>query len=970
MSTTPPAAPDPQTPQTPQTPQNSQTPQSPQSSQPPANLAAAALNAAFWRVMPTDTDTTETAEWLQGFETLVREEGRERGTYILRRLLDEARRLRVPLPPVLNTPYVNTIALDGQPQYPGQLELEARIAGIVRWNALAMVVRANRESAELGGHIATYASIADLFEVGFNHFFRGASNGQEGDLVFFQPHASPGVYARAFLEGRLSEQQLALFRQETRGGGLSSYCHPWLMPDFWQFPTGSMGLGPLTAIYQARFMRYLRDRGLAKADERGERRVWAFVGDGEMDEPESLAGLSLAAREGLDNLVVVVNCNLQRLDGPVRGNGSVVQELEGLFAGAGWNVIKLMWGSDWDPLFARDHEGILVKRLHETVDGEFQKYAATDGRFNREHFFNKYPELQALVAHLSDEDIDRLKRGGHDPVKIHAAYDCAVRHRGRPTVILAQTKKGYGMGHWGQGKMGSHQQKKFDDEALLAFRERFALPMSEADVVALEFCKPAADSPEMRYLHARRQALGGYVPARRGSAAALPAPTAAETARLIERQAQREQSTTMVFVQQLTQLLRDPVIGRRIVPIVADEARTFGMQSLFREVAIYAAQGQLYEPEDRDELLYYKESQSGQILEEGINEAGAISSWIAAATAYSAHGVPMLPFYIFYSCFGFQRVGDLILCAADSRARGFLIGATAGRTTLSGEGLQHQDGTSLLAASTVPNCRAWDPAFGYELAHIVAHGVRRMLDEQRDEFHYITVMNENVMQPLMPAGVTPEDITSGLYKLPGRTSAGQPQGRKSGVAAPHVRRSAEAAAQVRGSAEAAPQVRLVGSGMILQEVIAAAALLHQQFDIEAEVWSATSFGELARQAREVQREARLQPAGPEERLTPVSHVEACLGGTLPVVAATDYVRAVPQLVAEYVGAPYTTLGTDGFGRSATRRDLRRFFEVDREHIALAALTSLADIGAWPREQLSAAMRQLDIGRESTPPWMA
>jgi pyruvate dehydrogenase E1 component len=747
------------------------------------------------------------------------------------------------------------------------------------------------------------------------------------------------VYSRAFLEGRLSAEQLDNYRRETTGKGLSSYPHPWLMPEFWQFPTGSMGLGPLFAIYQARFMRYLEHRGLLATHGR---KVWAFVGDGEMDEPESLAGLSIAAREGLDNLVFVVNCNLQRLDGPVRGNGSIVQELEGLFAGAGWNVVKLLWGGDWDPLFARDHEGIIVKRLHETVDGEFQKYAATDGRFNREHFFAKYPELQALVAHMSDADIDRLKRGGHDPVKIHAAYDAAVKHRGRPTVILAQTKKGYGMGHWGQGKMGSHQQKKLDDEALLQFRERFALPMSEADVVALKFCQPAADSPELRYLHARREALGGYLPARRSRAAALPAPSPADTARLVERQAQREQSTTMVFVQQLTQLLRDANLGRHIVPIVADEARTFGMQSLFREFAIYAAQGQLYEPEDRDELLYYKESQSGQILEEGINEAGALSSWIAAATAYSAHGVPMLPFYIFYSCFGFQRVGDLIHCAADSRARGFLIGATAGRTTLSGEGLQHQDGTSLLAASTVPNCRAWDPAFGYELVHIVAHGVRCMLQEQRDEFHYITVMNENAPQPALPAGVTPEDIVSGLYRLAGRTS----------------------------DAVVQPQVRLVGSGMILHEVIAAAALLREEFEVEAEVWSATSFGELARQAREVQREARLMPAGAEEHLTPISHVEACLGGTLPVIATTDYVRAVPQLVAEYVGAPYTTLGTDGFGRSATRRDLRRFFEVDRQHIALAALTALADIGAWPRERLAGAVQRLAIEAEERPPWLA
>ncbi|MCU0930169.1 MAG: pyruvate dehydrogenase (acetyl-transferring), homodimeric type, partial [Burkholderiaceae bacterium] len=579
--------------------------------------------------MPPDADPAETREWLDGFAALG-------GTYLLRRLLDEARRLRVPLPPVLSTPYVNTIALDQQPQYPGNLELEARIAGIVRWNALAMVVRANRESAELGGHIATYASIADLFEVGFNHFFRG---GRQGDLVFFQPHAAPGVYARAFIEGRLDERHLDRYRQETAprggpraegerglvsGGGLSSYCHPWLMPDFWQFPTGSMGLGPLTAIYQARFMRYLRDRGLADTEGR---KVWAFVGDGEMDEPESLAGLSLAAREGLDNLVFVVNCNLQRLDGPVRGNGSIVQELEGLFGGAGWHVVKLLWGSDWDPLFARDHDGILIRRLHETVDGEFQKYAATDGRFNREHFFAKYPELRQLVAHLSDDDIDRLKRGGHDPVKIHAAYDAAVRHRGRPTVILAQTKKGYGMGHWGQGKMGSHQQKKLDDEALLAFRERFALPLSEADVVALKLLRPSPDSPEARYLHARREALGGYVPARRSDAPRLPGPGAADTAKLIERQAGREQSTTMVFVQQLTQLLRDERLGRHVVPIVADEARTFGMQSLFREFAIYAAQGQLYEPEDRDELLYYKESKSGQILEEGISEAGALSSW-------------------------------------------------------------------------------------------------------------------------------------------------------------------------------------------------------------------------------------------------------------------------------------------------------------------------------------------------------
>jgi pyruvate dehydrogenase E1 component len=887
----------------------------------------AAPGAAFWRVRPSDADPLETREWLDAFETLVRQAGRERGTYILRRLLDAARAQRVPLPPVLNTPYLNSIALERQPQFPGNLELEARIGAIVRWNALAMVVRGNKPSSELGGHIATYASIADLFEVGFNHFFRG---GQDGDLVFFQPHASPGVYARAFLEGRLSQAQLDNFRQETRGNGLSSYCHPWLMPTFWQFPTGSMGLGPLNAIYQARFMRYLAGRGLQ--DTAG-RRVWAFVGDGEMDEPESLAGLSLAAREGLDNLVFVVNCNLQRLDGPVRGNGSIIQELEGLFEGAGWNVIKLLWGSDWDPLFARDREGILLRRLHETVDGEFQKYAATDGRFNREHFFNKYPELQRLVAHLSDDDIDRLRRGGHDPVKIHAAYRAAAEHRGRPSVVLAQTKKGYGMGHWGQGRMGSHQQKKLEDEALLAFRDRFALTLSDGDVKALRFHRPDADSPESKYLQARRAALGGHVPQRRAEAPRLAAPDATQTARLVEREAGREHSTTMVFVQQLTQLLRDAAIGRHVVPIVADEARTFGMQSLFREFAIYSSQGQLYAPEDQDELLHYKESKSGQILEEGICEAGALSSWIAAATSYSTHGMPMLPFYIFYSCFGFQRVGDLILAAADSRARGFLVGATAGRTTLSGEGLQHQDGSSLLAASTIANCRAFDPAFGYELVSIVAHGVRRLLDEQRDEFYYLTVVNENRAQPPWPAGVTEHDIVSGLYRLPAH-------------------------------APAAPAVRLVGAGAILFEAIAAARLLADDFGVAAEVWSATSFVELAREARALQRAARLRPGEP----VAASRVARCLGGTLPVVAATDYVRAVPQLVAEYVAAPFVTLGTDGFGRSATRADLRRFFEVDRFHIALAALRALADAGTQPPDAPARAIARYGLVADAAAPW--
>ena len=912
----------------------------------PNDLPPAATSAAFWRVIPADTDPIETREWLDGFATLVRNVGTERGTYVLRRLLDEARRLRVPLPAVLNTPYVNSISLDRQPQFPGNLEIEARLSAAVRWNALAMVVRGNKFSGDLGGHIATYASIADLFEVGFNHFFRA---GQNGDLVFFQPHASPGVYARAFLEGRLPESRLMRFRQETLGardahaaiapsnGGLSSYCHPWLMPDFWQFPTGSMGLGPITAIYQARFMRYLRDRDLLNTQGR---KVWAFVGDGEMDEPESLAGLSLAAREGLDNLVFVVNCNLQRLDGPVRGNGSVVQELEGLFAGAGWNVIKLMWGSDWDPLFARDVDGVLLKRLHETVDGEFQAYAATDGRFNREHFFNKYPELQQLVAHMSDDDIDRLRRGGHDPVKIHAAYHAATTHTGRPSVILAQTKKGYGMGHWGQGRMGSHQQKKLEDAALLAFRDRFALPLKDDEACALNFYRPDASSPEMRYLHERRKSLGGYLPARIASAPRLATPDNAATVKLIERLAGREQSTTMVFVAQLTQLLRDERIGKHIVPIVADEARTFGMQSLFREVAIYAAQGQLYEPEDKDELLYYKESRSGQILEEGITEAGALSSWIAAATSYSTHGVPMLPFYIFYSCFGFTRVGDLILAAADSRARGFLIGATSGRTTLSGEGLQHQDGSSLLAASTIANCRAYDPAYGYELALIVAFGVKRLLDEQCDEFYYLTVSNQNLAQPALPTQIAnlEDGVVRGLY------------------------RCRDASDSASGGAA---QVRLLGAGTILLEALAAADLLVQEFGVHAEVWSATSFTELARDAREVQRANRLHPAQPPR----LSYVQECLDGALPVVAATDHVRAVPQLIAEYLNvASFTTLGTDGFGRSDTRVALRAFFEVDRFQIALAALDALARSGVIDRGSVLRAIERFAIDAQARAPW--
>ncbi len=861
------------------------------------------VSSAFWRVNPPDADPAETREWLEAFDALVAAEGRERATFLLRKLLDHARARRVPLPPVLNTPYKNSVSLAHQPQFPGNLELESRISAIVRWNALAMVVRANRAHPELGGHIASYASAADLFEVGFNHFFRAH------DLVYFQPHSAPGVYARAYLEGRLSEERLAHYRQETGGQGLSSYCHPYLMPEFWQFPTGSMGLGPINAVYQARFMRYLENRNLATTQSR---KVWSFVGDGEMDEPESLAGLSLATREGLDNLIFVVNCNLQRLDGPVRGNGSIVQELEGLFAGAGWNVIKLLWGSDWDPLFARDEDGVLLKRLHETVDGEFQTYAATDGRFNREHFFNKYPELRALVADMSDDDIDRLRRGGHDPVKIYAAYHAAAHHKGQPTVILAKTKKGYGMGLWGQGKMGTHQQKKPDDEALREFRNRFALPLSDEGVAQLRFYHPGPQSPEIKYLLERRQALGGFVPTRTTKSEKLPVPSLGAT--------ERNQSTTMAFVQLLSQLLKDEKLGPRVVPIVADEARTFGMQTLFRQVGIYSAVGQLYEPEDHDELLYYREAKDGQILEEGITEAGALSSWLAAATSYSAHGKPMLPFYIYYSIFGFQRVGDLIWAAADSRARGFLVGGTAGRTTLAGEGLQHQDGSSHLIAATFPNCRAYDPCFAYELGAIVEDGALRMLEAQEDVFYYLTVANENYPHPAMPKDAR-EGILRGMYRI--REGA---------------------------------QVQLLGSGPILREVLAAAELLQKDWNIAAGVWSVTSFTELRRDGMAAERTRR---HGGQAK----SWVETCLDQTDgPVVAASDYVRAVPDLIRGFVKSPYTVLGTDGFGRSDTRAALRAFFEVDARHIAIAALSAI------DASLVRGALRRYELDPGARPPW--
>jgi pyruvate dehydrogenase E1 component len=782
-----------------------------------------------------------------------------------------------------------------------------------------MVVRANRASGELGGHITSYASAADLFEVGFNHFFRA---GDRGDLVYFQPHSAPGVYARAFLEGRLSEESLDNYRRETGGKGLSSYPHPWLMPNFWQFPTGSMGLGPLFAIYQARFMRYLQHRGVldpAHAADWTSRKVWCFVGDGEMDEPESLAGLSIAAREKLDNLVLVVNCNLQRLDGPVRGNSSIIQELEGLFAGAGWNVIKLLWSGDWDPLFLRDTHQWLEKRFLETVDGEFQTYAATDGAFNREHFFNKYPELQQLVAHLSDGDIDRLRRGGHDPVKIFAAYWHAARHAGQPTVILAKTKKGYGMGTAAQGRMTTHQQKKLDTEQLIAFRDRFALPLADEQCEACEFVRPDREAPEMAYMHARREKLGGYLPARSARADRIATPQAAAFAKFALEANGKEMSTTVAFVRMVGALLRDAAIGKRIVPIIADEARTFGMADLFRQIGIYSPIGQLYEPEDQHQLSYYKEATGGQILEEGINEAGALASWVAAATSYSAHAFPMLPMYIYYSMFGFQRVGDEIWAAADSRSRGFLFGATAGRTTLSGEGLQHEDGTSHLVASTIPNCRAYDPCFAYELAVILEDGMRRMLDAREDVFHYVTLMNESYAQPSMPEGAR-EGILRGMHKLPG----GRP---------------------------AAGAVRLLGAGTILNEVIAAGELLEKDWNVASEVFSVTSFTQLRWDGMAAQRS------------NAASWVSAQLPKNgVPVVAASDYVSAVADLIRPWIADKYVALGTDGFGRSDTRAQLRRFFEVDRHSIAVAALSALGD-----KRALEATARY-GIDPAAAPPW--
>ncbi len=890
------------------------------------------------QLAPTDNDSQELLEWCEALQALVANAGPERARQVLDTVTALAKDPRIGWQPSYGSPYVNTVSVEEQPPFPGNLAIEERLASIMRWNALAMVVRANKAYGELGGHIASYASAADLFEVGFNHFFRAQEADFGGDLVFYQPHSAPGVYARAFIEGRLGERDLEHYRQEVTAQrigaqGLSSYPHPWLMPNFWQFPTGSMGIGPISSIYQARFMRYLEHRGLAN---NLDRKVWGVFGDGEMDEPESMSALSLAAREGLDNLVWVVNCNLQRLDGPVRGNGRIVDELETQFNGAGWNVIKLLWGSDWDGLFAQDSEGALVRAFADTVDGQFQTFAAKDGAYNRENFFGQNEFLRRLCQGLTDEQIDRLKRGGHDLVKIYAAYHAALKNEGRPTVILAQTKKGYGMGEAGQGKMTTHQQKKLDREALLGFRDYFQLPLSDEQVESLAFYKPEDDSPEMRYLHERRKELGGYMPSRISKAEPVPVPDVLQYARFALEAEGKEMSTTMAFIRMMGGLLKDKQLGPRVVPIVADEARTFGMANLFKQVGIYSSVGQRYEPEDIGSILSYREAKDGQILEEGITEAGAISSWIAAATSYSVHGLTMLPFYIYYSMFGFQRVGDFIWAAGDQRARGFLMGATAGKTTLGGEGLQHQDGSSHLVASTVPNCRAYDPAFAGELAVILDRGMREMLDEQKDVFYYITIMNENYAQPTLPEGVD-EAIVKGMYLY----DSCSPE-------------------ETRGKA------RLLGSGTIMLEVIAAAELLAKDWGIETEIWSVTSYTELAREAREVERWNRLHPAEAQRR----SHVVECLDGSVPIIAASDYVRAVPQLIASYIQPKYTVLGTDGYGRSDTRTALRDFFEVDRKHIAISVLAALAQEGVLDSRACDEAIDQYGLDCEAAPSWEA
>jgi pyruvate dehydrogenase E1 component len=879
-----------------------------------------------------DIDPPETREWREALGSVLAFEGPERAHFLLSQVIEEARRLGAPVPYSANTPYLNTIPPEAQAKHPGDRAIEHRIRSFIRWNALAIVLRANKESSELGGHIASFQSAATLYDVGFMHFWNAPHESHGGDLVYIQGHSSPGIYARAFLEGRLSEAQLLKFRQEVDGDGLSSYPHSWLMPDFWQFPTVSMGLGPLMAIYQARFLKYLHNRGLADTEAR---KVWAFMGDGEMDEPESLGAISLASREKLDNLIFVINCNLQRLDGPVRGNGKIIQELEGDFKGAGWNVIKVLWGTGWDRLIANDATGILLKRMEECVDGEYQDFKSKNGAYVREHFFGKYPELTAMVADWSDEQVWALTRGGHDPLKVYAAYHAAVNHKGQPTVILAKTVKGYGMGEAGEGQNITHQQKKMGEAHLKEFRDRFQLPVSDDQLKEIPFLRFAEDSPELKYLWERRAALGGSLPARRAKSVALEVPTLDAFKAQLDSTGEREISTTMAFVRVLNTLLRDKKIGKHVVPIVPDESRTFGMEGMFRQFGIFSQVGQLYRPEDANQLMFYKEDKTGQILQEGINEPGAMASWIAAATSYANSNVPMIPFYIYYSMFGFQRIGDLAWAAGDMRARGFLVGGTAGRTTLNGEGLQHEDGHSHLFSAVIPNCVSYDPTFAYEVAVIIQDALRRMYAEQEDVFYYLTVMNENYRHPAMPEGAA-DGILKGMYLLN----------------------------EGKASKRRAPRVQLLGSGTILREVIAAGELLASDWGVSADIWSCPSFTELRREAIEVERWNLLHPTETPK----VSYVERCLGTREgPVIAATDYVRLFADQIRTWVPGRYRVLGTDGFGRSDYRKKLRHFFEVDRRWVTLAALESLAREGAVKPAMVADGIRKYGIDAEKPNP---
>jgi pyruvate dehydrogenase E1 component len=878
-----------------------------------------------------DHDPVETQEWVESLRAVLHHRGPERARYLLGQLRDEAGRSGAQLPFTATTPYLNTIAPEHEEKSPGNRDLEHKIRSAIRWNAVAIILRANKQSSELGGHIASFQSSALLYDIGFGHFWHAPSESHGGDLIYVQGHVAPGIYARAFVEGRLTEQQLLNYRQESDGKGIPSYPHPWLMPDFWQFPTVSMGLGPLMAIYQARFLKYLEGRGLAKTENR---KVWAFLGDGECDEPESLGAISLGGRERLDNLIFVINCNLQRLDGPVRGNGKIIQELEGVFRGAGWNVIKVVWGSGWDKLFAKDKTGLLRKRMEECVDGEYQDFKSKNGAYVREHFFGKYPELKALVADLNDDEVWKLSRGGHDPFKVYAAYAAAAKHKDQPTVILAKTVKGYGMGESGEGQMIAHQAKKMTQDSLKQFRDRFQIPMPDDKIAEMPFITLAENSPEMKYLKESRAALGGYLPQRRQKSVSLAAPPLANFERLLKSSDEREISTTMAFVQMLGTLVRDKTIGKYIVPIVPDESRTFGMEGMFRQLGIYSAVGQLYKPQDADQLMYYREDKAGQVLQEGINEAGAMSSWIAAATSYSTNNLPMIPFYIYYSMFGLQRVGDLAWLAGDMRCRGFLIGGTAGRTTLNGEGLQHEDGHSHILASTIPNCVSYDPTFAYEVIVIVRDGIRRMHQEQQDVYYYITLMNENYMHPGMPAGAE-EGIVKGLYLLK------------------------------EGAKGKGPRVQLMGSGTILREVMAAADLLREDFKVNADIWSATSFNELRRDGMSAERWNLLHPSKPRRK----SYLETCLEGHAgPVVASTDYMRSFADQVRSQIPRRYTVLGTDGFGRSDYRVKLRRFFEVNRFYVVVAALKALADDGEIKTEIVDQAIKKYGLDTERPDPW--